>query len=77
MEASVIVVIGFNMVGTKNTRSEKQKNYTQAKLKDSQFGCNSRATAKGHLRMSFFLSTEQALRLLRFLVLAHNPEVGG
>jgi hypothetical protein len=55
MEASVLVVIGSNMVGTKKTREAKNnKNYTQAELKDSQFGCNSRTTTKGHLRMSFF-----------------------
>ena len=56
MSVIVVVVIGFIMVGTKqheNVTTIRRQAFV--KLKDCQFGCNSRATTKGHPRMpSFF-----------------------
>ena len=48
MSVIVVVVIGFIMVGTKqheNVTTIRRQAFV--KLKDCQFGCNSRATTKG------------------------------
>ena len=61
MNVIAAVVIGFNMVGTKQHEGGmKNMDNTLAKLKDSQFGCKSRATTTGGIfGYSLFLCTEQ------------------
>ncbi|MBQ2633580.1 MAG: hypothetical protein IJF88_03250 [Oscillospiraceae bacterium] len=50
MNVIAAVVIGFNMVGSKQHEGRKKNlDNTLEKLKDSQFGCNSRATTTGSI----------------------------
>lgn len=54
MEVNVVVVIGFNMVGTKQhemlraIRTIHGQSLKITNSGDNQFGCNSRTTTKGH-----------------------------